>query len=598
MLLPRLAQIAALCLLLQGCSSAQPAGLDVELRNPAAPIAASAAQLRGAFRDGTPTAEYVGEVAAVAAQLRGAFRAQEGLGERLARLMELEQQALSLLDHEPLKLGALGSAILDINYGSLSGHYMLRRFYEHVEAADTAALHGLWVAAIKTAMAQSGAGERDSPMRAVTPAEAQVYVRSEQLTPIGVLYIASPAGLGEAEQELASRGRRSGAEDGQDAAFVMLVHGRSEEGSLRYLHFGLAALYRAAEAQFRSQAPDAEFRPVRLVGELARQGDPAAQTALGAFLLNRQRLQDAIGWLQAGARSDNVIANSLLARAHLLRANRAATPQARQEALDEVLENYLHAIALGSSDAMHLLAVLYLNGVFGQDEADAGAPLLRRAAGLDNSNAMLMLAYLHYTGETVQQDLAKTERYFIRAAALNNAAARIGYARYLVQEKRRDAADERVIAWLEETVAESEDPDAMLALGNLHARGLATKQDLRAAYRWYRAAAKAAPRDAGIINEVAWTLTVSDLERLRRTRYANRIMTEVMQADQEARAQPEYLDTWAATYAARGDFAEAVRLQELALQKAIDQERDDVLPILQEHLDLFLAGKPVVEPAP
>lgn len=574
MLLPRLARIAALCLLLQGCLSAQPAGLDVDVRDPAAATVAAAAQLRGAFT------------------------AQERLGERMARLMELEQQALSLLDHEPLKLGALGSAILDMNYGSLSGHYMLRRFYQHVEAPDAAALHDLWVAAIKTAMNQAGAGEWGSPMDAITPTEAHVYVRSEGLAPIGELYVAGQAGFGEAEQERASPRRRSGAKDGRDAPFVMQVHGRSQEGSLHYLHFGLAALYRAAEAQFRSREPDGEFRPLSLVGELARQGDPAAQTALGAVLLTRQRLQDAIDWLQAGARFDNVIASSLLGRAHLMRANRAATPEERQEALNQVLENYRQAIALGSSDAMYLLAAVYLDGVFGKEEAGAGASLLRRAAHLGDSNAMLGLAYLHYAGETMQRDLAQAERYFIRAAALNNAAARIGYARYLIREKPKNGADERIIAWLEDTAAEFEDPDAMLALGNLHARGLATRQNLRAAYRWYRAAAEAAPRDAGIINEVAWTLTVSDLERLRRARYANRIMTQVMQADQEARAQPEYLDTWAATYAARGNFAEAVRLQELALQNAIDQERDDVLPILQQHLDLFLAGKPVVEPAP
>ncbi|MCY4214058.1 MAG: hypothetical protein OXF68_10585, partial [Gammaproteobacteria bacterium] len=97
---------------------------------------------------------------------------------------------------------------------------------------------------------------------------------------------------------------------------------------------------------------------------------------------------------------------------------------------------------------------------------------------------------------------------------------------------------------------------------------------------------------------VAWTLAVSDLTRLRRGRFANRIMTSMMESNDQARSQPEYLDTWAATYAATGNFPEAVRLQEMAVQEAVQADRDDVLDILQQHLDLFLNGKPVIEQVP
>jgi len=135
-------------------------------------------------------------------------------------------------------------------------------------------------------------------------------------------------------------------------------------------------------------------------------------------------------------------------------------------------------------------------------------------------------------------------------------------------------------------------------LGNLHARGVATERNLRVAQRWYRDAVKAGTDNAQIVNEVAWTLAVSDLKRLRRGRFANRIMTRMMESNEQARAQPEYLDTWAATYAATGNFREAVRLQEMAVQAAIQADRDDVLDILRRHLDLFLNGKPVMEMVP
>ena len=75
-------------------------------------------------------------------------------------------------------------------------------------------------------------------------------------------------------------------------------------------------------------------------------------------------------------------------------------------------------------------------------------------------------------------------------------------------------------------------------------------------------------------------------------------MTRMMEADERARTSPEFLDTWAATFAANGNFDEAVRLQQLALKEATDADREDVMDILQEHLDLFMARQPVIEPAP
>ena len=507
------------------------------------------------------------------AQLRAEFLAGDDLPKSMDRLIELESEAVKLLEYEPLKLGAIGSAILDVNPASLVGHHVLQRFYEHVDATDAASEHGAWAQATKAAMSAGATGSIDEPFSAVTPIEAQIFLHSEGLSPVGAIYQSTEA-----------------------APLLMMVQGRPERGPLRVLHFALQGIYLAAEHGFAEAAGEAVYSPLALMGILARQGDPAAQTAVGALLLNRERVEDAIGWLQAGSRFNNVIANNILARIHWTRANQADPGDERQAALNESLDNYLQAIALGSSEAMYALGALYLSGAFGGDNADSAIPLLKQAAKLDNSDALLYLAHLHYAGNKVAQDRQQAEDYFVRAAALNNEAARLSYARYLMRE--RGVGDSRTVGWLEETVKDTANPEAMLMLGNLHARGVATQQNLRIAHRWYRDAAKAGTDNAQIVNEVAWTLAVSDLKRLRRGRFANRIMTKMMESNEQARAQPEYLDTWAATYAATGNFREAVRLQELALQEAIHADRDDVLDILQQHLDLFLAGKPVIEPAP
>ena len=551
------------------------------MRMPFPPLAFALAVLLLGCQSAPPPIELTDALiytpsATVAARLRGDFLAADGLAERMERLIELEGQALDLAKYEPLKLGALGHAILDLNYASLSGHYVLGRFYDHVGAAETENHHGAWEQAVKEAMRVDASGEADSPYAAITPMEAQFYLRSEGLAPVGALYRSSKA-----------------------TPFMLLVLGRPQETApLRRLHFALDGLHQVAIDRLQTDALGEEFSPLRLTGFLARQGDPAAQTALGILLAGQQRTDDALDWLQAGTRLDNVIAHNALARIHAAKSFQAETPEEREAALENVLENSLRAISLGSSEAMYRLAAMYLEGVFGEDNATSAIPLLRQAGELDNSDALLYLAYLHYAGERVPRDPAKARDYFVRSAALKNSAARLGYARYLMQEGTEGEGAGRAVGWLEEVVRETADPEAMLMLGNLHARGVGARQNFRAARRWYRQAAAAAPDQANIVNEVAWTLTVSDLERLRRVRFANRIMTKMMRSDEEAKSKPEYLDTWAATYAANGNFSEAVRLQELALQEAINADRQDVLDILQEHLDLFLAGKPVIERVP
>ena len=517
---------------------------------------------------------------AAAASLRNAFLGEKDLAEILQRLGELETQAMQIAEDEPLKLGAIGTAILDICQGSLTGHYALHRFYEHLESPAAAASHAAWMDAVKTHMVGRGAGTSAEPYAALTPVEAQVFMISDSLVPVGTIYQSS-----------------------ESADFAMLVVGRPREGPLQNLYFDLSALYQTTldtlAGQSGNHAEDIGFSPLTLMGMLARSGDTTAQAAVGALLLARRQYDDAIGWLRTASRTGNILANVMLARIFWEKSELAESEEDRSRALDQVMENYLHAIALGSSDAMYALGSLYIAGRFGEDNVASGLPLLEQAGELNHSNSLLYLAHLYYAGELVEPDLARAEDCFVRSAALDNRRARLDYAEYLVREGPRTAADGRALQWLEELVDEHDDAQAMVLLGSLHARGIAARQNFRVAHRWYRDALRTAPDNADIVNEVAWTLTVSDLDRLRRERYALKIMTRMMEADETARGSPEFLDTWAAAFAANGDFEEAVRLQQLALQKETSAaEREDILDILKQHLDLFRARKTVVEQAP
>ncbi|MFU8813933.1 MAG: tetratricopeptide repeat protein [Pseudomonadales bacterium] len=525
-------------------------------------------------------------------ELREAFFEAPELSPRMRRLTDLESQALALIDDEPLKLGSIGSAILDTYYGSLAGHYVLARFYHHVSTPSAAALHEQWVKRIQEDIESAADGTAQRPLPAMTPVEARVYARTKGWTPLGAIYHSN-----------------------DEIPFSLVLHLRKDENALQNVHFDLTGLFvsmreelvAAAVAAASDDASDdagedeaslrEQFTPFTLIGLLARQNDSAAQTAIGAFLASHDRLDDAVRYLRDASRTGNLLANSLLARIHWEQARTAPDEAGREEALALVMDNYLHAIALGSADAMYALGVLYLNGHYGDDNKSSGVPLLIQADALGHSDATMFLAHLHYAGEVVERDLHAARRHYVRAAESGNSFARKSYARFLLDRDADQPGDPRAIEWLQE-LAEGGEAESMTLLGNLHARGVGTSPSTRRAVSWFKRAVRAAPHDPNIVNEVAWTLTVTDQRGLRRHAYARQIMDRMMEGNDEARARPEYLDTWAATYAANGNFERAVTLQEQALHVATEAERDDVMDILREHLEAFQAGETLSESVP
>ena len=508
--------------------------------------------------------------------LREAFERDVALPEHMERLQELEQQALQIVEDEPLKLGSIGTAILDTYQASITGHYVLDRFYEHVEAPDAAAGHLEWLERIREDMEHEGDGSRESPFPVMTSVEAQMFVISRGMSPVGAIYQTS-----------------------DEHPFTLLIQARPEDGPIENYNFDLTSVYQAMRMDFATTADaDDEFSPFSVIGYLAKHGDTAAQAAIGAFLASQNRSKDAIDWLKAASRTGNLVASSVLARLYWEQASEAEDEEAKQEALDEVLENYLHAIALGSTDAMYALAVLYLNGQYGEENRSSGVTLLTQAAAANHPEAAMFLAHLYYTGDVVDRDLDQARSYYVQACQLENPFARRSYARFLLDREADQKPDPRIVPWLEALAKDDDDPEAMLLLGNLYARGFGVKQNFSHAVRWYRDAVKHAPNEASIVNEVAWTLTVSNFEKLKRTGYARTIKDNLMEKNVDARARPEYLDTWAASYAANGDFDRAIELQQQALTVAEKMKFDGVLDILREHLEAFRAGQTITELAP
>jgi TPR repeat protein len=504
--------------------------------------------------------------------------------DRLQRLLELEQQALQLAADEPLKLGSIGSAILDIYPGSFTGHFAMSQFYAYVDSADAKATHDSALEELVATMRANGNGSRSAPFKVLTLYDGQTLARLDSRSPVGAIYQSNAI-----------------------MAFGYQLVSRPKNGPLKREFFDISLLLSGLHqhATHAESLPDDHPRdqgenPWTMIRLLAAQMDSAAQTAIGRYLASVQKYDDATSWLEVAARGENVVANALLATIYWSQAQDSEDPAIKTELRERSLENHLHAIALGSTDSMYTLANLYINDVYGPENRPAALPLLRRAADLNHPESLLYLGHLYSIGREVDQDLVQADRFFAAAAALNNTQAILSYARFLTNvdpQTQAFSAGEDIYGWLEK-LAQDNNSEAMVLLGNLHARGLGKKASNRRAVSWYKKAVKAAPVDGDIVNEVAWTLAVSNIDGLQRTRYAKRIMDTLMASNEDAAQRPEYIDTWAATHAASGDFAEAIRLQNVAIEQATAQQRDDVIDILKDHLKKFEAGATIIEKAP
>ncbi len=510
------------------------------------------------------------------ATARARFLTDENLGDRLTRLLELEKQALQLAVDEPLKLGSIGSAILDLYPQSQTGHYVLARFYDHVESADAKAQHEQALATIQAEMKLSGDGSRAAPFDVMTIYDAHTFAMTQEASPVGAIY-----------------------QNSENAELGYLLMARPRDGKLEQLFFDISPLLKSLPQHDDVEASNA-WTYIRILA--ATEMDSAAHTAVGAYLASQRQYDEAIKWLRVAARTDNVLANAMLARIYWTQSEQADEQTQIDELRELSLENHLHAIALGSTDSMYTLANLYLNDIYGEENRSAGVPLLRQAGDLGHVESLVYLGHLHGAGLNVKRDLGQATLYFERAVASDDEGAILSYGRFLVGLSANDQATANIgnssIHPRLERLAKQDDAEAMVVLGNLHARGVGTEPSSAQAFKWYKRAVAEDPDNADIVNEVAWTLTVSDVDGLPRARFARRIMDSLMNNNEPARERPEYLDTWAATYAATGDFAQAVALQEQAIEQATQQSREDVMDILLDHLEQFKAGGTITEQAP
>ena len=521
-------------------------------------------------------------------RLKRAFLATPDFDERIRTVTLLEQEAVGLMrEEQPLRLGPIGSAILEHYGGSIIAHQALAEFYHHVDMPEQAAVHEAWTAAIGAAVETTGDGTFDAPYQALSPNEAKGYLRTRGLTEAGSIYRPS-----------------------QERPFMLWIGATRENRPLENVFFDLDGLYSALAESVRRKPTTVfpigpsrscselgicdSFSPGSFIQILAAGNDPAALAFVGREGLRRSR--DAVEALRFAAWSGNAMANRILAELWVQEAfNGTQESNERSQYLIGAERNYLVAIRAGFEVAMFELGRLYVMGAYGGEKTANGLALISRSAELDNPEALLWLGWRHVLGSLVDRDHERAEQYFLRAAGRDE-VAKLEYVRFLMHPEVDLGFNERAYRWVRQS-ARDDNAHAMVLIGDLYARGLHVGKSFRRAGSWFKNAVEAAPEDPYLVNEVAWRLAVTHLPKLRDERYALKIMERIMGESEEASRNPAYLDTLAAAYAANGNFERAIAVQEKAVEVARDSS-DNALPILLEHLEAFRAGEEISEQVP
>lgn len=511
-------------------------------------------------------------------ELPAAFLAREDFASRLASLEQLHVKARDRREADDM--ASLARDMLAAYYGDLRAHDLQQRLAFAAGDEDRGEFHRRALGQLSAAIDASGSGTASDPWRVVSATEAFVWLSQQRHEVAGALY--------------------HGDDDAGTLALVLKAR-RRDEDSLRELWFDLSPTYTATRRLLGDDAP----KPSELIAARARDGDAAAQTSYAIRLWHRGSSEStiqAVQWLQRASADGNVIAREMLGVVYGVIARSRPAAEAEQ-LIDAAVDQFLLAVGQGSSTALYNLGQLYLSGHFGSENQPTGVELLRQAVERDNLDAMVLLARLRYNGQFVNQDRDAALQLLQRAAAGGHPEGQLFYARHLLSVDDGAGFDQQALDWLRAAAESDESAQAMLLYGTLLARGEHVDHDPAAAVTWFKRAGERAS-DADTINTVAWILVVAEQRELRDPAHGLALMEHLMRHDAEAAVNAAYLDTWAASHAATGNFERAVEIQLEAVAVAeaekAESEGDgpDYLPLLREHLEKFRSGETVSEDVP
>lgn len=510
--------------------------------------------------------------------LEQGFLTSSDAHEKITEIQNLSVEANYLADAESLRIGPLGSAITSHYEGSLAGHAFMEQYYRQLESSE-ASKHKNWIDKYNSYSQYERLGTIDSPYRILTIEDAYALMRHFGWQLVGASYTQT---------------------DDYPLIAYLVVTGKEEEDKWRvWRHYFEITAYPvlASNTNVGADLPIhiSSDRPIHVVQKLASGHDHAAKVAFGTHLLKntnwadesrRAQLDLVEHYLMDADKSGNALGTFNWANTVIQQEG----PRLRWMDMYALLDR---ASKLGLTEAEILLAKITLDRKFGDPARNLLIERLKAVAETSNVDALYTLGI----GLIEEQPDAAVE-YLRRAAVIGTGFHQIQYVKVVTSPEINGKVDELAFDWIQ-GMAKDEHPDAMVLLANIHAKGsFEQRTSLRKAKRWYRKSVELEPHNGQTVNEVAWVLATSHNKRLRDPELAVAYMEELMTVNQQARAFPGYIDTWAAAYASSGNFTRAIELQKEALTIAEQNGSTEMSEVLRSHLEDFEANKALTEPVP
>ncbi|ABM02945.1 Sel1 domain and tetratricopeptide repeat-containing protein [Psychromonas ingrahamii 37] len=255
--------------------------------------------------------------------------------------------------------------------------------------------------------------------------------------------------------------------------------------------------------------------------KLAKQGDPAAQYALGWMYESGQGvlidIKQAANWYKKSAIQNNVAAQYVLASIYDNSTEAIANPEsavvwylkaANQGHVDSqfqlglhyqdgngALQNDLQSFLWFSKAAAqrHLSAQLHLGKIYQsgkgvKQDYQAAIKWYKEASSQGSANATFYLAQLYELGRGVVQDNQRAHSLYLASAAKHFAPAAYKSGEFYENGKAGKIDLKEAIKWYE-SAANKGDSAAQYKLAKLYQGGSGVEQNIRLAINWYKQAA-------------------------------------------------------------------------------------------------------------
>jgi tetratricopeptide (TPR) repeat protein len=295
---------------------------------------------------------------------------------------------------------------------------------------------------------------------------------------------------------------------------------------------------------------------------------PDTHESRGIALMMLNRLDDALAAMNKAIELSPATSGFFVNRARI---------QALKNDVDKALADINEALRLEPNEVLALLLRARLYQAKGQPSKamDDVEQALRRRPGL--VAALELRAALLAAAGKYNEAIAEMERIVAADPDDMDRVLQLGFL-YVAAKKPRKAVEKFSLVVARDAksaVALHARGDALLSLGK-HAEAIAD----------YDVAVKLAPNDTGILNNLAWVLATSPVDKLRNGQRS--IETAKRACELTQYKKPHILSTLAAGYAESGDWAKAVEWS----QKAVDMGDENYQQQLQAELDSYKKHKP------